>query len=495
MSIRLRLNLIFTATMAVALAVGLYGVSGLRSTQSAVESAYRRQVHLSEAQKIEADLLRGAAAIRRFVSSKADDLDEAKSVGIDIDARLLELAASASSQDELRFTGALLQDLKIYRQSIERAEFCRKKNQHDYALKIVGHLEREILPDVQQHVDQLVAYNRTIALEEAVAVQERTTTTSWTLGLFLFGLGLTGVALFFALQLWLVRPLEQLAEGARRISRGEYDAEIATPTTRELRELSQELSTMGRSIASYQGELLERERLAALGEMTYTVAHNVRNPLASIRALAQSSLPDIENKVGRAALKSIMTSVDGLDRWLKDLLIGLRPIKLTRQSEDFNQVVREVAESMSHYAEQRGVSIDVTLPDGPSEVELDRRRFDQALISVVSNAIEASPRGERIRLTSKTCRGISNGVEVTVEDHGVGIAPDVRMKIFKPSFTTKQGGTGMGLSLAQRIVVGHEGRVDVESELGSGTRFRLFIPKTEPGSMKQEKRESSWRKS
>ncbi|MCA8959681.1 MAG: HAMP domain-containing protein, partial [Planctomycetes bacterium] len=442
-SIRFRLNLLFGAASLVALAVGVYGVSTLRETRHSLETSRLRQDRLNEAHRVQSLLLEGAREVGAFVAGDEASGDRARQINAEAEAALERLEEAAQDQAERKVAHELLQAVSGYQRTLERVVFALKKERLDYAKGVLPRLDT-LLPEVDRQVDRLVRRQHESSLEAERRARARTGTIVWVVGLSIFGLVLLGVLLLIVLQHWLVRPLEALATGARRIAHGDYGAPIPDSGTRELSELSRELSGMGRSIANYQREMVDRERLAALGEMTYAVAHNVRNPLASIRALAQSSLPDALSDQVRESLRQIIRSVDRLDRWLKDLLVSLRPIKLSRQTEDLNDVVREVAESMETYATQRGVSIEIDLCELPCRASIDRRRLDQALISVVSNAIEASPRGERIRMSSAPLNGNHESFEIVVEDRGVGISSENRTKIFTPYFTTKSGGTGLG---------------------------------------------------
>ncbi|MEE8142451.1 MAG: ATP-binding protein, partial [Planctomycetota bacterium] len=230
------------------------------------------------------------------------------------------------------------------------------------------------------------------------------------------------------------------------------------------------------SISDYQQKLVEKERLAAAGEMTTAVAHNLRNPLASVRALAQTTQrdPEVDESV-RTSMATIMSTVDRADRWLKELLMVLRPVKVSRSLADLNEILRELADVSTIYADRRQVSIELELAEDLPEVPVDRSKLNQALISLVTNAVDASPPGKTVTLRSE--RPDDPGrVDIVVEDQGPGMEPEVLRRIFTPFFSTKKSGTGVGLSLTQRIIFGHQGGISADSSPGNGCRMRVSLP-------------------
>jgi len=226
-------------------------------------------------------------------------------------------------------------------------------------------------------------------------------------------------------------------------------------------------------LARAQQQLIQGERLAALGELSAVVAHEVRNPLGVIFN-SLGSLRRLVQPAGDAKMlfDIVEEEADRLNRIVGDLLDfarpstpELRPERLDRVVEDAVAVV--LAQQVARVELAR--EIDPELPP----VALDARLVRQAVLNVAVNAVQAMPRGGRI--TIRTRRDGDQAV-VEIEDSGAGIPDEVKERIFEPFFTTKASGTGLGLAVVKRIVEGHGGAVSVRSAPGSGTVFGLRFP-------------------
>jgi signal transduction histidine kinase len=240
--------------------------------------------------------------------------------------------------------------------------------------------------------------------------------------------------------------------------------------------LIEDLKKSYAQLARTQEQLVQRERLAALGELSAIVAHEVRNPLAAIfnsvatiRHLIDSSSPALRlvDIVGEEA--------DRLNRMVDELLDFARPpspsptpVRLPRLLED--SVRGALADSRGPVEVQWAV--DTAVPP----VLADERMMRQAFLNLALNAVQAMPKGGTLRVGARRADGPLPEVQVEISDTGPGIPPEVRARIFEPFFTTKAKGTGLGLALVKRIVESHSGRLALESQPGQGTTFRLFLP-------------------
>jgi signal transduction histidine kinase len=296
---------------------------------------------------------------------------------------------------------------------------------------------------------------------------------------------------FVLFRRWLLLPVLTLSGATRRIAEGHYRDSIPIEGRNEFARLARDIEAMSRDIADVQERLVEKERMAAVGEMTASVAHNVRNPLASIRAIAQTCRRDpAATESLRASLATVMETVDRADRWLKDLLNALRPVRLAPQREDLRATLEDVVRGARPFAEKKGVSLALELADGLPEIPLDRRHFEQAIIVLISNAVEASPTGATVTIRAAAEPPPGTRVRIEVEDRGTGMDEATRGKIFTPYFSTKKSGIGLGLSLAQKIVFGHRGIIDVDSAPGRGTRMTLLFPITQDP-IREERRDGA----
>ena len=144
------------------------------------------------------------------------------------------------------------------------------------------------------------------------------------------------------------------------------------------------------------------------------------------------------------------------------------------------ELLRELADASRDYASRKSLSIELELDEAMPIVPVDRRKLTQAMFSLVTNAVDASPPGETITLRSNSHTGRSTTVEIVVEDRGPGMEEEVLRKIFDPYFSTKKSGTGVGLNLTRRIIFGHQGTIEADSSPGLGCRMRVVLPVQAP---------------
>ena len=227
-------------------------------------------------------------------------------------------------------------------------------------------------------------------------------------------------------------------------------------------------------IKALTAQLIRADRLAAMGELTAGVAHEVRNPLGVIRASVQL-LEDARGDPVRTseAAEVIKQEIDRLDRVIKALLDFGRPSKPTMVRTDLNEVLKDVVLFTNRFAKQSDVVIEERLQDDLLPVRGDPDQLKQVFLNLVTNAVQAMERtGGTIIIETHDA---GEYVEVSVCDDGPGISPGDLTKVFDPFFTKRAEGTGLGLTIVHRIVDEHEGHIEVDSR-ASGTVFRVTLP-------------------
>jgi len=276
---------------------------------------------------------------------------------------------------------------------------------------------------------------------------------------------------------WILSPVAQLREAARQISEGNFAYRIEPRAPDELGHLAEEVNQMAATITEMQNKLVAQERLAAAGEMVTRLAHNIRNPLAGIRALAEATMHQADlDADARENQTRIMESIDRFEKWLRDLQQSVSPLKLNVQPMRIDPVVENVRQALVPLADKRGVRLETRVAPDDLCVRVDGFHFEQALVALVTNALQASGAGMAVRLTVDTYAQASGWWRVRVRDEGEGIDEKVHRRIFEPYFTTKPGGNGVGLSIAHKVVQVHGGRLDVQSSPGSGCTFVALMP-------------------
>ena len=226
-----------------------------------------------------------------------------------------------------------------------------------------------------------------------------------------------------------------------------------------------------------QQKLIESERLASIGQMAGHLAHEIRNPLATIGGFAKSIVGHTTD--GSRVQKNARIIYDEcirLENILANVLDYSKPVKPQKEPVELNKVVRDTLQQFGHVIEEPDIDVEFNLDKDLGEVLADGRMIKQVIINLLKNSIEAVEDEEdgRIRVTTA-----KDGSEVvfSVTDNGPGIEEDVREKLFSPFFTTKVGGSGLGLSVTRRIVRQHGGEIGFESDVGKGTSFYVRLPR------------------
>ena len=249
-------------------------------------------------------------------------------------------------------------------------------------------------------------------------------------------------------------------------------------------------------VVEMEQDLRRSERLAAIGQLSASIAHEIRNPLAAISGSIQILQKDIRRlDPGDQACKLmdiVLRETDRLNHLITDFLHYARPGPLNPQPVVVGAAVDEVLE-LFESARPPGVAVHTDLEPGAG-VLADPSKLRQVLWNLILNASEAMPEGGRLEVAARTGTpqegpaerrnatqedGKADWTEIVVGDEGVGIAPEALEQIFEPFFTTKRGGSGLGLAAVHRIIEDHGGSVRLESTLGRGTRVKLRLPRAE----------------
>jgi signal transduction histidine kinase len=229
-----------------------------------------------------------------------------------------------------------------------------------------------------------------------------------------------------------------------------------------------------------ESQLRHTERLASLGRLVAGVAHEVRNPLATIRLRVQMCRRDADNPHVKQSCDVALQEVERMNGMVNRLLGFARPVHLHLEAADVRHLVEERMESFREWATKTGVTMIADFPGEDVPLELDKNRMAQVFDNIIQNAIEAMSEGggtlsvKLEPLMTKPADG--NGVCVEFRDTGKGMHASVASHIFDPFFTTKASGTGLGLSICHELVQAHGGDIHVDSEEGHGTRVKVTIP-------------------
>jgi two-component system NtrC family sensor kinase len=309
------------------------------------------------------------------------------------------------------------------------------------------------------------------------------------------------------------RPVKKLYEGTRRIADGDLDTRVEVPGRHELARLAESFNWMAgdlrtarceltewsqkledkvvektEELSRAQRQVLQMEKMASLGKLSATVAHELNNPLTGVLTYAGLVRRELGDQPIAAEVREELTQFLCLiekeckrcGAIVQNLLLFARPTGVEMASLDLNQVVQRSLMLVRHHLEISGVKLHCELLSGDSRIVADEGQLQQALIALLVNAVEAMKglQGGEGQLSVRV-RGTADEVEIDVADTGAGIPPDVLPQIFEPFFSTKEAenGVGLGLAVVYGIVQRHGGRIEVESQVGQGTVFHVRLPR------------------
>ena len=276
-----------------------------------------------------------------------------------------------------------------------------------------------------------------------------------------------------SLQRDFVRPMSAVAHGAQRISAGHFDHRIPEQGVEEVTRLARSINDMARDLADSRNALVESERQAALGALVPVVAHNIRNPIAGIRAAAQMMDRADETEDSQDSRQAIIDTVDRLERWVSSLLSYLHPLQPHRARRRLSHLVDDVLLTLRAKLGEKRLQLTRSGWQVDSDLYIDVDLIEQAVYGLILNAIEASPEAATITLTIESA---ADYVSLTIEDQGSGLAFDPKPGSLTPGPTTKRLGTGLGIPFAFKVCHAHGGRIKFMQNSPTGTRVRIDLP-------------------
>jgi signal transduction histidine kinase len=239
-----------------------------------------------------------------------------------------------------------------------------------------------------------------------------------------------------------------------------------------------QLQTSNRNLRRAEASLRRSERLAALGQLTAGLAHELRNPLGTIRASSEMLMKDTakSNPEVMAEMASFIRSeADRMNALIGSFLTFARPLQIHAVAADLRPVFADVVREQTERAKSCSVELRFEASDGADlRFAFDPDTLRVALSNLVQNAIQASEPGRAVEVSAQD---LGEKIQIRVTDHGIGIDPEHLESIFNPFFTTKPQGVGLGLALVSKIVDEHGGKISVRSEKGTGTTFEVSLPK------------------
>mgnify|MGYP005850115189 FL=1 len=293
-------------------------------------------------------------------------------------------------------------------------------------------------------------------------------------GLFLLTLAL--MVYFIARAL---HPLSRLSATCAAISAGDLRPVSTRGATGEIFALEETFNRMVQSLQEkelVEAKLRQAQRLSALGNLAAGIAHDIRNPLNAIKLLASHALDMIGEDADRRAAKPLHTirqEVHRLEGIVSSFLSLAKETELHLEPHRVDALLEECVQLFRQDAEERQLRLIAELRAGDTRLMIDAKHWKRAILNVLLNALEASPPGGRVRLFSRIT---DSACEVEIRDDGPGLAKEIADRVFDPYFTTKPGGTGLGMSITRGIIEEHGGSIEFTSAPGQGCQVLITMP-------------------
>ncbi len=296
--------------------------------------------------------------------------------------------------------------------------------------------------------------------------------------LLVFGLGI-GIAIFLSMRY--TEPIHGVVNAAKKVAAGDFNQSLPVDRKDEIGELTTSFNFMMQRLREnkrLEERLREAEHLSAIGQLSRTIAHEIRNPLnfisLSIDHLREKYQPSNteEAKNFDTLVSSIKEEIRRLNRLVTDFLDYGKPLKLNKQSVSASSILNEVVEIIRAKAESEGVAI-IEKRDFAPVLTLDPELMKTCILNIVMNSFQAMPDGGTLSISTEKKDG---NLMLSISDTGKGVPKENLSKVFEPFFTTKDNGLGLGLATTKRIIEEHGGKIVLQSDSGSGSTVTLSLP-------------------
>jgi two-component system, NtrC family, sensor kinase len=458
----------------------IYDVSGMIASMRHDEGAIRQGLEL-------------ATAVREFsshishtvIEADASHLDQVEQRREQVLTRIQQLTPYIPEQERFRLQKLREQTREMQRLLVRSALPAARRNDLVQVRKIHNQIEA-LAQNASKDADILAQAPASHMVHSHVMA-----TSSTRRGLIGGGLCVAlviALSIGFTLHLRAVvlKPLSTLSQAAKRLGTGEFGYRVENAGKGELASLAQALNVMADELQRREKRLLKNERMAAIGQLAAGVAHELNNPIAIIRGYLKTMSPEDEQETLREELTILDEEAGHCQRIANDLLSYAQTDGLTVDEFRVNDFLTETAKRFEGSPAFRGVPIEVDAEQ--ATLEGDRVRLRQVVLNLLANASQASPNDETVVLRGK--RG-ENGYEIEIEDHGTGIDPEDRERIFEPFYSKRRGGSGLGLAVCQGIVKAHGGSIYVQHSKQGGAIFRVHLPLKTPENLPESQEQTT----
>lgn len=321
-----------------------------------------------------------------------------------------------------------------------------------------------------------------LSLEEMQAEERKTRLMLLLIGCSGLLIGVGGAALMARR---ITKPLDKLVDGTVKISKGDFSQAIDIDTQDEIGELAQSFNEMSQQLQltrkrmeAANRRLLQAEKLASIGRISASIAHEIRNPLTSVKLNIQKVMESEDlDDIDKEHLDISQEGIGHIENFIKELLNFTRVSELQLNYFSVEQIVDESIKMIRNTLKLKDVELAKEVQERLPQVLIDGDKIRQVLLNILHNACEAMDKGGKITIALSLLKGRrGRKVRIRISDNGPGIPKKDKENIFEPFYTTKSTGIGLGLANARKIIVQHKGSIHAVENEGSGACFDIFIP-------------------
>ena len=265
-------------------------------------------------------------------------------------------------------------------------------------------------------------------------------------------------------------PIAKLADRTKEIATGDLTMSVDTNSNAiEILKLTDSFNKMINGLKSYQGNLLKSEKLALTGQLALSIAHEIRNPLTSMKMSIQM-LSSASSDNNKEYYDLLLREIGRLELAVSELLSAAHPSKLQFEPANINELIEDMLYLMQKQFEHLSIKVEKHFSELP-HITIDKNRFKRAIMNLILNGVQAMPKGGKLTISTNV---VDSKVRLSIKDTGNGIPPDIVDKVFEPFVTTKRDGVGLGLAITKNIVEEHKGSISFRTG-SDGTEFWVFL--------------------
>ncbi len=460
---------------------GVLAALSLRSFQRLDEATNRVQALQAP---LEAGLKMLGAAYKLFVAQTtlwmADDFEQIDRFNETMreieDEYISTLSAHIETEDERRWLDALRSSLQEYEDlflgrlvpAAMNGDYDRVKTAHKRSVELLQTIE-EINTRLSRSFQGLIYDAARVQLETTQEVRNQT-------GYFMVAAAVVALLTAWLLGMSIIRPINQLMEGTRRVSAGDLSQPVAVTRSDEFGLLAQSFNDMTRRLREHQQELVQAGKLAAIGRIASGVAHEINNPIGVILGYTRVMASTCKDPGLLSDVQTIEEEALQCKKIVEGLLTIARPIDTSGHVANIVPVLRDVITRVSLQRDDASIKTVFEAKHDPIPLDVDEARLRQIAMNITQNAFDAMPEGGVLTVQCDVSRSDPPHVVIQFADTGEGIDPESMDRLFEPFFTSKPKGTGLGLAICHGIITAYTGTLTVHSEPGAGTRFVIRIP-------------------